>query len=171
MTTSEPALPQPPVPHHGQAVNGVLARLLRSPLHGLTGGRHLLISYNGRRTGVGRELPVQYARLGRGFVVRVGHPEAARWWRNFREPWPLTVVIDGRPIAASGCVVAGGTDRGLVLAAAYFERFPASARRQGLPLRRGETPDPEAVRRAASCLLFLDIAPMSSRIEPKTDPS
>lgn len=141
------------------AINGVLAAILRSPFHGLASKQNLLISYLGRRTGLVHELPVRYAAADRGYVVRIGRPEAKRWWRNFTEPWPLTVIVRGRSIAATGHAVGGESDEGTALAAAYFARYRGSARRQSLRVRKGDTPSRDDVRRAATGLLFLSITP------------
>jgi len=159
MSASQPTIPAPAAPYRQPRINGLLASLLRSRLHGLASGTNLLISYRGRRTGLVRELPVRYAATGHGYVVRVGRPEAKRWWRNFTEPWPLTVVVAGRPIAAAGHVVSGESDEGTDLAAAFFARYRGSAQHQGLRIRKGETAGREDVRRAAAGLLFLVVVP------------
>ncbi len=159
MSASHPVVPVPSAPYRQPAINGVLAGILRSRFHGLASRSNLLISYRGRRTGLVHELPVRYAAAGPGYVVRIGRPEAKRWWRNFIEPWPLTVVVRGRSVAAIGRVVQGESDEGTELAAGYFARYRGSARHQGLPVRKGETPSREDVRRVAAGLLFLSVIP------------
>ena len=159
MSASQPALPAPTTPHRQPAINGFLAFILRSRFHGLASKSNLLISYRGRRTGLLHELPVRYASTAHGFIVRIGRPEAKRWWRNFSEPWPLTAVVRGACIPATGHVIPGDSDEGAELAVAYFGRYRGSARHQGLRLRKGETPSRQDVRRAAAGLLFLEIVP------------
>lgn len=159
MSASQPALPAPTAPYHQPPINGLLESILRSRLHGLASSSNLLIAYRGRRTGLRYELPVRYAATERGYVVLVGRPEAKRWWRNFRQPWPLTVIVRGQSIRATGHIVEGTEVEALPLAAAYFSRFRGSAKRQGLSLRRGEQPSPDDLRRAAAGLLFLDVVP------------
>jgi len=159
MSASQPTVPAPTAPHRQPAINGLLAAILRSRFHGLASRENLLVSYRGRRTGLVHELPVRYAVTDRGYVVRVGRPEAKRWWRNFTEPWPLTVVVRGSSIAATGHVVKGESDEGIELAASFFARYRGSARHQGLRIRKGETPSREDVRRAAAGLLFLSVTP------------
>jgi hypothetical protein len=159
MSASQPALPAPTTPHRQPAINGFLAFILRSQFHGLASKSNLLISYRGRRTGLLHELPVRYASTAHGFIVRIGRPEAKRWWRNFSEPWPLTAVVRGACIPATGHVIPGDSDEGTELAAAYFGRYRGSARHQGLRVPEGETPSREDVRRAAAGLLFLVIVP------------
>ena len=159
MSASQPALPAPTTPYRQPAINGFLAFILRSRFHGLASQQNLLISYRGRRTGLLHELPVRYAGAAHGYVIRIGRPEAKRWWRNFSDLWPLTAVVRGESIAATGHVVTGASDEGTELAAAYFARCRGSARHQGLRLRKGETPSREDVRRAAAGLLLLEIVP------------
>jgi hypothetical protein len=159
VSASQPTLPAPTAPHRQPAINGILASILRSRFHGLASKSNLLISYRGRRTGLLHELPVGYADAPRGFAILVGRPEAKRWWRNFTEPWPLTVVVHGRSIGAVGRVVLGETDDGVVLAAAYFHRYRGNARHHGLRIRKGETASREDVRGAAAGLLFLEVIP------------
>jgi hypothetical protein len=137
----------------------LLAAILRFRFHGLASKQNLLISYRGRRTGLVHEIPVRYAAADRGYVVRIGRPEAKRWWRNFTKPWPLTVIVRGRSIAATGHAVEGESDEGTALAAEYFARYRGSARHEGLRVRKGDTPSRDDVRRAATDLLFLSIAP------------
>ena len=159
MSASQPALPAPTTPYQQPAINGFLAFILRSRFHGLASKSNLLISYRGRRTGLLHELPVRYASAPHGYVVRIGRPEAKRWWRNFSEPWPLTAVIRGTAIPAIGHVIPGDSDQGTELATAYFGRYRGSARHQGLRVPEGETPSREDVRRAAASLQFLEIVP------------
>jgi hypothetical protein len=159
MSASPPSVPAPQRAFRQPPINGLLAAILRSPFHGLASGQNLLISYRGRRTGLVHELPVRYAATDRGYVVRIGRPEAKRWWRNFTDPWPLTVIVCGRAIAATGHAVRGESDDGTTLAAAYFTRYRGSARHQGLRVRRGDTLSRDDVRRTATGLLFFSITP------------
>jgi hypothetical protein len=159
VSTSQPTPPAPTAAYRQPAINGVLASILRSRYHGLASKANLLISYRGRRTGLLHELPVRYAAAGRGYVVLIGRAEAKRWWRNFIEAWPLTVVVRGRSIRATGRVVHGESGAGTALASAFFARYRGSARHHGLRIRKGEVASLEDVRRAAAGLLFLEVLP------------
>lgn len=156
---SQPALPAPTTPYRSPAISGFLASIFQSRLHGLVSRQNLLISYRGRRTDLPHELPVRYASAAHGYVVRIGRPEAKRWWRNFSEPWPLTAIIRGTSIPAIGHDIPGDSDEGAELAVAYLGRYRGSARHQGLRVRKGETPSRQDVRRAAAGLLFLELVP------------
>ena len=144
-----------------------LAAWLESPL-GFLSGRVVLIRYTGRVSGLPRQLPVGCELFENGFVIRVGRPENKRWWRNFREPWPLEMVRKGRYIRGSAVVVRGSTGMGQRLAAEYFAKHSGAARRAGLPrMHKGELPTPEALQAAAAPLVFVvvsaDAAPRHQR--------
>jgi F420H(2)-dependent quinone reductase len=77
-------------------LNPVVRRLLRSPAHRVLSRSVLLLAYTGRRSGVRRELPAMYARLGDRFVVIAGQPDTKTWWRNFAgDSRPVTVTVAG----------------------------------------------------------------------------
>ncbi len=73
----------------------MLSALHSALAHGL---RHNLceLRYQARRSGRHIALPVSYARTGDNVVVRVGRAETKTWWRNFHNPRPLSVWLDGR---------------------------------------------------------------------------
>jgi hypothetical protein len=96
----------------------------------------------------------------KGFLIRVGRPEEKRWWRNFREPWPVEVVRKGRVIRGSAVVVPGSTGSGQRIAADYFAAHHGAAKRAGLrKMHKGELPTPEALRAAAAGLVFVVVTP------------
>ena len=168
MSASRPVIPVPTVPSRQPAINGFLASILRSRFHGIASKANLLISCRGRRTRLVHEFPVRYAVGAHGYVIRIGRPGAKRWWRNFTEPWPLTVVVRGRSVAATGHVVGGESDEGTELAAAYFARYRGSAHHQGLRTRKGEQAAREDIRHAATGLLFLAVTPDCDGPDPVT---
>jgi hypothetical protein len=136
-----------------------MARFLASPL-GVLSGRVVLVRYVGRVSGQQRQLPVNCQRYENGYLIRVGRSEQKRWWRNFREPWPIEIVRKGRRIRGSGVVVLGSTGSGQRLAADYFAAHHGAARRAGLPrMHKGELPTPEALQTAAAQLVFVIVTP------------
>ena len=123
-------------------VNPVVSAVLRSPAHGVLSGSYLLLRYTGRRSSRRRELPVAYARDGERLLVLAGRPERKRWWRNFREPRAVDVVVAGEQRRGRGRVLAGDErDRAL---AVYLARFPQGGRTLGVHAR-----DDSGVARAA----------------------
>jgi hypothetical protein len=95
---------------------------LRSPLHALLGRRLLIVRYAGRRTGRTVTLPTQYALDGERVIVAAGHPTSKAWWRNFAEPAPAELLVDGVGRSCELGVVTG-RDREQAIAA-YLRRFP-----------------------------------------------
>ncbi|HEY7596138.1 MAG TPA: nitroreductase/quinone reductase family protein [Actinophytocola sp.] len=98
-------------------MNRAVLALLRSPLGRVIGRRICGLRLRGRVSGRIVELPVEYVRADRRLVVLAGHGAAKRWWRNFRTPRRVDVLIDGRWHAATGtAVLPGGAGRAAVLA-------------------------------------------------------
>jgi len=112
--------------------NGVIARILQSPMHRLLSRSTALVRYHGRRTGRTVTTPVQYARHGSGIVVLVGHPEGKTWWRNFRQGHDLEVLIGGRWEPMRGRAVIGREEPETAarLLDVYATRFPGAARQE-----------------------------------------
>ncbi|MDN5934056.1 MAG: hypothetical protein L0I24_23795, partial [Pseudonocardia sp.] len=79
--------------------------ILRSRAHRLLSGVAVELRYQGRKTGREYSLPVQYARLDHRLVVRPQHPDQSTWWRNFRDPRPVTLRLAGRPRRGTARVI------------------------------------------------------------------
>ena len=106
-------------------VNPVVRALLRSPAHRVLPGSVLLLAYTGRRSGMGRELPVMYAGLGDRFVVMVGQPDTKTWWRNFTgDVRPVTVTVAGRRSSCAARLLEPGTAEHELAVGAYRARYP-----------------------------------------------
>lgn len=149
-------------PAAGQSrFNRFMARWLASPF-GFMAGSVVLVRYEGRVSGLPRELPVNCEPYEGGYLIRVGRPESKRWWRNFRSPWPIEIVRKGRRIHGSAVAVPGSSSRGQDIAALYFANHHGAAKRAGLPrLRHGALPEPETLKAAAATMLFVVVTPNS----------
>jgi F420H(2)-dependent quinone reductase len=76
--------------------NRAVATVLRSPFHALLSRKIELISYRGRRSGTQFDTPTQYVELDDDVVaMMVGEPTGKEWWKNFREPWPIELLVRG----------------------------------------------------------------------------
>jgi hypothetical protein len=75
-----------------RVANPALARLLRSPLHGLVSGSLLLLIITWRRTGTEYTFPVGYERRGGTVTVTTHH---TNWWENVRGGATVAVVLRG----------------------------------------------------------------------------
>ena len=99
--------------------------LLRSPFHGLIGGSILLITYNGWRSGKQYSAPLNYVRDGNKLWVT--SVRTRTWWRNFRDEWPIRVLLQRKEIQGKGEAI---TDQDALSNAFhdFFRLSPSSAR-------------------------------------------
>ena len=115
-----------------QVIDPLVALLLRSPLHRLLDSRLLLLTYHGRRSGRRITLPVMYAADPAGgdrLLVVPGWPERKRWWRNFRKPATVQVLLRG-VVGAGHAAIIGDSAGTADALAVYLDRFPQAARQQ-----------------------------------------
>jgi len=126
-------------------VNPVVRLVLRSPLHAVASGALLLLTYQGRRSGRRRTIPVQYAQDGQTILVVVGSPERKRWWRNLVPGGRVRIRLRGRELDASAEVLTSDRDPAAVAEVLdlYVERFPHAPR--GVTARRGSS-EPTGLR-------------------------
>ncbi|MGW4770898.1 hypothetical protein ACWEO2_23010 [Nocardia sp. NPDC004278] len=97
---------------------------LRSPLALGLGNNLCQLRYQARLSGRHIALPVSYARMGDSVVVRVGRADTKTWWRNFRTPRPLSVLLDGRWHRSTGHVAQPDSLEHEEAAAVYQAAFP-----------------------------------------------
>ena len=116
-------------------VNPVVRALARTPGHRLLGGRLVVLSYTGRRTGRRHELPVMAVAAGDDLVVVVGEPAAKTWWRNFDSvPRDVRVRIRGRLLEGAARRLGAGDTGYRESVAAYRRAFPRVDVAAGAPI-------------------------------------
>jgi len=113
--------------HLRSSGNWLVAAVLRSPAHRLLSGSTLILTVHGRRTGLARTLPVQYAREGSQLVLLPGNPERKRWWRNLVGGAPVTVLLASQVRTCQAELVHPGSANFDAAATAYGRRFPRAA--------------------------------------------
>ena len=86
-------------------VNHVVLSVLRSPAHRLLDARLCELSYRTPRSARTVAFPVAYAQDGDRVVVLVGDADRKRWWRAFRQPRPVSLLLRRQPHDAVGRVV------------------------------------------------------------------
>jgi hypothetical protein len=90
-------------------VNDVANRLaipfLRSSAGTRLGRRLAVVDYVGRRSGKPHQLVAHYVRDGAIVRIQVGMADRKTWWRNFQEPWPVHLRLEGVEHHASGHVL------------------------------------------------------------------
>ncbi len=125
----------------------LVAAILRSPLHPLLSFGLMLISFEGRKTGRRYTFPVGYQQNGETITVLASRARRKSWWRNFREPAPVEVLVRGRRLTGEGRVLAGDSAEFRDAVEATFRRLPrlagqfgiTYARRQGLSAEQWRT--------------------------------
>src|SRR5262245_43763444 len=107
MTSSSTRNPTRP---RWRLVNAFTGWILRTrTLRRLADRQVVELRFTGRRTGRSVRLPVMYAQSGELLVVLVGGPQAKQWWRNFRQPHPVQVLLQGTLRSGIGHVATAGT--------------------------------------------------------------
>ena len=112
--------------------NPIGRALLRSPWHGLLSQKVLLLTYTGKKSGRVFTLPVEYVADGEVIYILVGSPDQKTWWRNLRGGAQVKLLVRRQPFTAHAEIVSGNTDGVIHGLQANFNRFPASARAQGI---------------------------------------
>jgi len=105
-----------------RVANPLLRFLLSSPLHRPLSRSLLVLSYIGRRSGRRRATPVQYAPFGDDLALVAARASHKSWWRNFRDPAPVTITMRGRQYRAVADVL-HGDERNAGLSA-FLTRYP-----------------------------------------------
>jgi hypothetical protein len=85
--------------------NGLIAAILRSPLHRLMSGSTLLITVMGRKSGRAITTPVNYARTGKQLLIT--SRTERKWWRNLIGGAPVTVLLQGKTLRGMADTIAG----------------------------------------------------------------
>src|SRR5262245_59467687 len=83
-------------------LNPVIVAILRSPLPGLLSRNLLVLTYEGRTTGLRRTLPLSYVALGAHVYLCT---RTAFWWRNLRSAKPVELRLRGRRTIATPTVL------------------------------------------------------------------
>lgn len=132
--------------------NRVVTWLLSSPIAGLVDSSLVLLAVPGRHSGRILRFPVQFAAGEDGLWVWPADAGHKTWWRNLRDPAPVSVRLLGHDVAGIGQAFDAAAEPGEVRrgAAAYAARFPRSSRplADGLVADRDpDDPDPPVMVR------------------------
>ncbi len=77
-------------------MNFLVKPLLRSPLHWLLSSSVALMRFKGRKSGKEFETPVGFTKFGNEFLICLTETRNRQWWRNYREPWPMSLKYKRR---------------------------------------------------------------------------
>lgn len=143
-----------------RVANPLLARLLRSPLHGLVSDALLLLTVTGRRTGTEYTFPVGYERRGDRLFVTTHH---TNWWRNVRDGATVEVVLRGERRRGHARRVDDPDEVADYLAGAIDRHGRRYARRLGLRLTGEGRPTRGRLREAAAGEIRLVVIDLDER--------
>ena len=123
-------------------LNPLVAWVLRSPFHPLLDWGLLLLRVTGRRTGRQYWIPVGYQRDGDTITVLVSKAPRKQWWRNYRDPGAVAVVLRGRTLHGRARVLATDSITFQEAIERTFRRVPGLGRQFGIRYdrRTGLTP-------------------------------
>ena len=125
-------------------LNPLLRAILRSPLHPLLSRGLLLLTFTGRRSGERFTIPVGYQADGDGrLVVMASEAPKKQWWKNFRRPGAVEVLLRGRRRTGTARLLEPGSDAFRRCAENTLLRVPTMGRIWGVEYDRdrGLTPD------------------------------
>ncbi len=118
-------------------LNPLVAWVLRSPLHPLLSRGIVLLRVTGRRTGRRYWIPVGYQRAGDTLTVLVSRARRKQWWRNYREPGRVEVLLRGRTVEGRAQVVPPDSPTFRAAVETTFSRLPALAGQFGIRYDQG----------------------------------
>jgi hypothetical protein len=139
-------------------LNPMVAWLLRSPLHPLLGGILILLRVTGRRTGRRYWIPVGYQRDGDTLTVLVSKAPRKQWWRNYREPGPVDLLLRGRTLHGRAHVVPPNSAAFREAMDRTFRRLPGLGRQFGIHYDRRTGLTPVQSRAVAADAALVSIA-------------
>lgn len=139
-------------------LNPLVAWILRSPLHPLLSPGLMLLTYQGRRSGRRIVMPVGYQRRGDSITVLASRARRKQWWRNFREPVPVELLVRGRVLYGEARGVPGTSAEFREAVEATFRRLPRLAGQFGIAYERSRGLTPEQCRRVAEEGALVQIA-------------
>ncbi|HKY92343.1 MAG TPA: nitroreductase/quinone reductase family protein [Nevskiaceae bacterium] len=137
-------------------INPLMTLMLRSPLHGAMSASVLVLSYTGRRSGRTFTLPLRYAVSGDGWVCFTS--DDAKWWRNFEEPRPVSVVVRGATVAGVATTQRVAAGESLDELRSFLTQFPQDATYHDVAVSGG-VPSEADLQRATARAIRLRIRP------------
>lgn len=138
-------------------LNGAIVWVLRSRLHPLLDPGLMLLTVTGRRSGRRYTIPVGYQRAGDRLHVLVSKARRKKWWRNYRDPGPVEVLLRGQARSGTARVVAAGSDAFFAVLQQSFDRMPWLGRQFGIRYRRSSGLDPQQRRVLARNAAIVEI--------------
>ena len=86
-------------------VNPVVSAVLRSRAHWLLSRGLMLITVTGRKSGRVYTIPVGYHETEDAIIVLVSEAHKKKWWRNYRSPGKMGLLLRGKPLEGTAHVL------------------------------------------------------------------
>jgi deazaflavin-dependent oxidoreductase (nitroreductase family) len=134
-------------------INPLVAGLLRSGMHAWVSRDILLLTFTGRKSGKSYTTPLSYIRKG-GTVYCFTH---SPWWRNFREPSRVELLMQGAWLPGTALATAADPEAIEEPLRQFVIRVPRDARFYDLKLDREGRPDPRDLKRAAADAVMIRV--------------
>ena len=128
--------------------------LLRSPLHRMISKNTLLISYQGRKSGIVYTTPTNFSQDGN--IIRIVSFRHRVWWRNLRGGRPVTLRLRGKDVQGQADVLSNDSEvaKGL---AAYLQPMPEFAKFFEIGLDENGIIKPEDLNRAVKTRVIIEV--------------
>ena len=108
MALAHPESHQPKSMRRQALFNRVVKGILHSSLHRLVSKHLMLLTYRGRKTGLTRTVPLTY--LQQGGAVYAFCDQNVTWWKNLRNPTPVTLVLRGHTRTGTATATSNNPD-------------------------------------------------------------
>jgi hypothetical protein len=134
-------------------LNPLMKLILNSPLHGGMSKQVMVLSFTGRKTGKRYSTPVSYTwEEDRVIVVTFGP-----WWKNFKDPAPVQMRIQGKSVSGTAVFVNDPVRIKHILHTLMHSSGKEMMQRMGLWIEDLDSLSPEAVQQATHGTYFIEV--------------
>ncbi len=134
-------------------LNPLMKLILNSPFHQGLSKRVMVLSFTGRKTGKRYSTPVSYVWEGDHVIVVTFSP----WWKNFKEPAPVQMRIQGKSVSGTAVYVNDPIRIKQILQTLYLSSGKEMMQRMGLWIEDLDSLSPEAVQQATQGKYFIEV--------------
>ena len=136
-----------------RAINPVVKKILRSPLHGVLSQNTLLLEFTGRKSGRKLSTPVSY-HLTDG-IAHCFTRKSFVWWKNLNSGEPVYVTIKGKRHLVRPEVEAENSEiKGQALRH-FLRAVPRDAPHSGVSLDTNGDPSVDDIQRVVSDMVYV----------------
>ena len=136
-----------------RAINPVVKKILRSPLHGVLSQNTLLLEFTGRKSGQKLSTPVSY-HLTDG-IAHCFTRKSFVWWKNLNSGEPVYVTIKGKRHLVRPEVEAENSEvKGQALRH-FLRAVPRDAPHSGVSLDTNGDPNVDDIQRVVSDMVYV----------------